>query len=462
MIFSSIEFIFYFIPGFFLLYGFTPEKYKNFVLLVGSLIFYSLGEPAYLVHLMLSVLINYFVGLHLGGGRKKSKYYKDGTYYRNDKFHKRRKALLIVAIAANLGVLFLCKGGINDMGLPLGISFYTFQIVSYLIDVYRGDIGREYSFVRLATYITMFPQLIAGPIVNYGEVKSALHKRVCSREGFQQGLKVFIVGLAAKVLLADRVGLLWREVQVTGFESISTPLAWLGALAYSMRIYFDFYGYSLMAIGLGRMLGFELPKNFNHPYMAGSVREFYRNWHMTLGRWFVRYIYIPLGGSRRGELITMRNLLVVWLFTSLWHGGTVNFLIWGMSLWLLIMLERRVQRMRIGGKLRLLSHVYLWFVIPITWMCFAISDLSQLQIYLGRMFGMGEILNGRGGDWMAALSNYGLLLGICFIACTPLLEKLFHRWKDKLPGMLVLAALIWACVHRLLLEGGNPFMYFRF
>ena len=267
--------------------------------------------------------------------------------------------------------------------------------------------------------------------------------------------------------MADRLGLLWREVQVTGFESISTPLAWIAAVAYSMKLYFDFYGYSLMAVGLGQMLGFSLPSNFNDPYMASSVRTFYRRWHMTLGRWFSRYVYIPLGGNRKGEWRTLFNLLCVWLLTALWHGSTLNFLIWGLMLWALIVLERQLGRLGAEklvshGVLRVLPHLYLWFVIPVSWMCFAITDLSQLGIYLGRMFGVVEGIRVSAGDWVKAVTNYGALFAAGAIACTPVLGKLFRKFKDSLPGMFLLILLFWLCVWRLQVEGQNPFMYLNF
>lgn len=423
-------------------------------LLSGSLIFYAFGEPRHLILLMISVLINYFVGLHIWPtrGNGKNKYRKD----------KSKKILFAVAIAGNLICLAFFKGGLSESGLPLGISFYTFQILSYLIDVYRGEIKRERSFVKLATYITMFPQLVSGPIVSYGEVQGALSERKMTAEGMQDGLKVFILGLVSKVLLADRIGLLWREVQVTGFESISTPMAWMAAVAYSLKIYFDFYGYSLMAIGLGRMFGFELPENFRTPYMARSVRDFYRRWHMTLGRWFCKYVYIPLGGNRKGELRTALNLLTVWGLTSLWHGSTANFFLWGGLLWFLIVMERQFEKTGIGKHLKVLPHLYLWAVIPVTWMCFAITDISQLQIYLGRMLGFTQGINVKGNDWMGALKNYGPLFAVCLFSCTPAVKKLYRKWKEKIPVLLALGVLFWICIWRITVEGNNPFMYFRF
>ncbi len=464
MIFSSIEFLFCFLPVFLLLYGITPGPYKNVTLLSGSLIFYAMGELRFLPVLMISVLANFLLSQHFSAAAgKKGKNRKQ----KSRKAIRKNKLLLSVAAVGNIGALVLFKLGTDEESLPLGLSFYTFQVMSYLIDVYRGEQKKETSLVRFATYICMFPQLVSGPIVAYGEVREELRSREFTAEGIQQGLKVFTVGLVSKVLLADRIGLLWQEVQVTGFESISTPLAWIAAIAYSLKIYFDFYGYSLMAVGLGQMLGFRLPENFQEPYMAVSVRDFYRRWHMTLGRWFRRYVYIPMGGSRKGELRTVCNLLAVWFLTSVWHGNTANFLIWGMMLWLFIVFERQLEALGVTklfqkGALKVIPHLYLLAVIPVTWMCFAVTDVSQLQIYFGRMFGTLEGIRVSAADWRKALETYWYLFAAGFLGCTPLLKRLFYRWKDSLAGMLVLAVLFWVCVWRLGVEGQNPFMYSSF
>lgn len=435
------------------------------MLLAGSLIFYTLGEPKFLILLLASVLMNYYIGLHLEQmPRQKGKRNKR----EKNLYDKKRKWLFRAALALNIGMLAACKLLLPKDTLPLGVSFYTFQILSYLFDVYRGDQQKEDSLVRFATYVTMFPQLVSGPIVSYGEVREHLVRREFSLGKLQDGLKVFTVGLASKVLLADRLGFLWQEVQVTGFESISTPLAWLAAVAYSMKIYFDFYGYSLMAVGLGRMLGFELPENFRTPYMARSVREFYRRWHITLGRWFRRYVYIPLGGNRKGELRTSCNLLVVWVLTAVWHGCTANFLIWGILLWLLILFERQLSlalgqyRILERGILQVIPHLYLWAVIPVTWICFAVTDIPQLQIYLGRLFGAREGIRVSSMDWFRALQSYWYLFAGGALACTALPGRLFRRWKDSLIGTVVLVALFWLCVWRIQVEGNNPFMYSNF
>ena len=465
MVFSSLTFLFLFFPLVMGVYYLCPRALRNLWLLLTSLLFYAWGEPVYIRLMAASILFNYLCGLGVAALQKREK-------------KRLAKGLLILCIAGNIGALGLFKyadlliGTVNniagskiallELALPIGISFYTFQILSYQIDVYRGEVSREYSFLKFATYVIMFPKLISGPITRYGDISDSLTERTFTVRGLEDGMKLFILGLAAKVLLADRVGILWHEVQVTGFESISTPLAWLAAIAYSMEIYFDFWGYSLMAMGLGRMMGIELPANFRRPYMARSVRDFYRRWHMTLGQWFCRYVYIPLGGSRQGELRTIFNLLVVWMLTAFWHGAGWNFFCWGGLLWICIVLERQLGRLKFVHKMKVLPHIYLWLVIPMSWMCFAITDLSQLQVYLDKMLWLVPGFSGGYEDAWKALSTYGGLLLVSGLACTPVIEKLYHKWQDKLPVKVLLSGLFWYCIWRLLLEGNNPFMYFSF
>ena len=452
MVFSSVEFLLWFLPIFFILYALFPERFRNVLLLAGSLVFYALGEPRFLLLLVVSVLVNYLIGILLGAG-------------------DRHRGVLFFAITGNVGILLLFKVAMRGAAIPLGVSFYTFQILSYLIDVYQGTIPAERSLIKVATYVTMFPQLVSGPIVNYSEVSDAMAKRRMTWQSVQSGLKLFTLGLAAKVLIADRVGLLWNDVQVRGFESISTPLAWLGAIAFSFKIYFDFYGYSLMAMGLGAMMGFRYPENFRNPYMAISVRDFYRRWHITLGRWFCNYIYIPLGGNREGELCTARNLLIVWALTGLWHGSSGNFLIWGILLWALIVVERLIDGFlnrysngeeNIWKRLHVLPHLYVLAVIPVTWMCFAITDVKELAVYLGRMFGQMPQYTVMPNDWRVALQNYGGLFVLAFAASTPLVMRLYRRWKESAVVNVLLALLFWICVWRIMEEGSNPFLYFKF
>lgn len=446
MVFSSIEFLLYFLPVFILVYIIVPQKLKNVVLVLGSMVFYAYGDLFGLGLLAVSTAVNYLLARVI-----------------------HRRTGLVAALAVNIGVLILFKYYQGGAMLPMGISFYTFQIASYLVDVYRGEVAAERNFIDFAAYVMMFPKLVMGPITSYKDLRRQLHRRRCDAECMQDGLKLFILGLGGKVLLADRLALLWNEVQVTGFESISTPLAWIAAVAYSLQLYFDFAGYSVMAMGLGRMLGFKLPENFRQPYMSASVREFYRRWHMSLGNWFCKYVYIPLGGSRKGEGRTVCNLLAVWLLTSLWHGITPNFMVWGMGICLLIVLERqvgrlwrRVTRNKAGSKAPMICHLYLVAVIPVTWMCFAITDLEQLGIYLRRMFGLGDAVAMYVGDWQKALGDYGLLLAAGIVASTPLVRWIYQKLEKKWFGMILLAACFWFCIHRILLQGENPFMYRNF
>lgn len=450
MVFSSIEFLLYFLPVFILVYIIVPQKLKNVVLVLGSMVFYAYGDLFGLGLLAVSTAVNYLLARVI-----------------------HRRAGLVAALAVNIGVLILFKYYQGGAMLPMGISFYTFQIASYLVDVYRGEVAAERNFIDFAAYVMMFPKLVMGPITSYKDLRRQLHRRRCDAECMQDGLKLFILGLGGKVLLADRLALLWNEVQVTGFESISTPLAWIAAVAYSLQLYFDFAGYSVMAMGLGRMLGFKLSENFRQPYMSASVREFYRRWHMSLGNWFCKYVYIPLGGSRKGEGRTVCNLLAVWLLTSLWHGITPNFMVWGMGICLLIVLERQVGRLwrrvtgnragsKAGSKAPMICHLYLVAVIPVTWMCFAITDLEQLGIYLRRMFGLGDAVAMYVGDWQKALGDYGLLLAAGIVASTPLVRWIYQKLEKKWFGMILLAACFWFCIHRILLQGENPFMYRNF
>lgn len=436
-----------FLPVFLIIYRLTPSLYRNSILFAGSLLFYAVGSPKYLLLLLSSVFINFLFSRRMWEGFRRG---------------KGMKPLFVTAVLINSGILIFCKYFLNE--LPLGISFYTFQVISYLSDLYRREMEAEPSLVRFATYITMFPQLISGPIVKYGEVKDDLLHREFTMAGFEEGMKLFTVGLAEKVLLADRLGFLWQEVRVTGFESISTPLAWLAAAAYSLKIYFDFAGYSMMAVGLGKVLGFTLPRNFNHPYMALSVREFYHRWHMTLGRWFRQYVYIPLGGNRKGGIRTVLHLLLVWVLTAVWHGETANFLLWGLLLWLFIVLEKGL--MALGYEkwmqyrwVRFLAHLWVPMVISVTWICFAITDLSQLGICLRRMFGIGEGIRVSSGDWLRALGSYWYLFLAGGVACTPVFEKIYKKCKNQIWFSTLLVILFWICVWRIRVEGNNPFMY---
>ncbi|MBQ8116458.1 MAG: MBOAT family protein [Lachnospiraceae bacterium] len=462
MIFSSLIFLLYFLPAFFFLYWVFPEKYRNFALLAGSAVFYGYGAPERLVPILVLTVVNFWLGLAFGrkigpigeesgenGGGKKSR-------------HIKPKLILSVGVAFNVGALVYFR--MRQVSLP-GISFYTFTMIAYLADVYRKKIPREVRLSHLTTYAVMFPKMLCGPITRYGELKAEVSERKFDANTVQEGLGLFILGLTYKVLLADRIGYLWNQVHTIGYENLSTPYAWLAAVAYSMQIYLDFQGYSLMAVGLGRMLGFHLPENFHEPYMATGIRDFYRRWHMTLGGWFRDYVYIPLGGSRKGRLRTVVNLFAVWLLTSLWHGFGINFLMWGGLLWLFIVWERFWVGTKLAQKLkglRFLVHPYVWAVIPVTWVCFAITDPVELYTYLGRMFGVVPGVNVKATDWLRAIDMYRYQLIACLVACTPVVRILYGKLKETIVCKLALAMAFWFCVWRLSLAGNNPFMYLNF
>lgn len=471
MVFSSIAFIMYFMPVFFLVYYILPASYKNAWLFLASLGFYYYGvrgNPGYLLLMIMSVVVNFVAGKLIAAQKTK----------------RARKAWLVVGVVYDLGWLILFKylgflienlnalfGAMHvkvqletwNLILPIGISFYTFQIISYLVDVYRRETKAEKSLISLGTYLCMFPQLIAGPIVNYHLIQEQLHKRKHSMVKVESGLKVFALGLAYKVLLANRVGHLWTEVTAIGYESISTPLAWMSIVAYSLQLYFDFYGYSLMAIGLGRMMGFDFPQNFNNPYMAVSMTDFWRRWHMTLGGWFREYVYIPLGGNRGGFAKTVRNMFVVWLLTGLWHGASWNFVLWGLLLFVLLFVEKAGLG-KVLERHKVLGHIYMILWIPLSWLVFVITDLSQLGIYLQKLFpffgSTGTVLFQ--GDYLKYGKTYGIYLVLGILFATGVQEKLLKKNKNRLWVILLLLALFWASVYCMYLGMDDPFLYFRF
>ena len=471
MVFSSIAFIMYFMPVFFLVYYILPASYKNAWLFLASLGFYYYGvrgNPGYLLLMIMSVVVNFVAGKLIAAQKTK----------------RARKAWLVVGIVYDLGWLILFKylgflienlnalfGAMHvkvqletwNLILPIGISFYTFQIISYLVDVYRRETKAEKSLISLGTYLCMFPQLIAGPIVNYHLIQEQLHKRKHSMEKVESGLKVFALGLAYKVLLANRVGHLWTEVTAIGYESISTPLAWMSIVAYSLQLYFDFYGYSLMAIGLGRMMGFDFPQNFNNPYMAVSMTDFWRRWHMSLGSFFRDYVYIPLGGNRGGFAKTVRNMFVVWLLTGLWHGASWNFVLWGLLLFVLLFVEKAGLG-KVLERHKALGHIYMILWIPLSWLVFVITDLSQLGIYLQKLFpffgSTGTVLFQ--GDYLKYGKTYGIYLVLGILFATGVQEKLLKKNKNRLWVILLLLALFWASVYCMYLGMDDPFLYFRF
>lgn len=462
MVFSSIEFIFRFFVVFIIAYFLTPDKYKNVTLLVSSLIFYAFGEPKYVLVMMLSIGVNYIISRIM----EKSNH---------------GKAWLITAIAYNILVLGVFKylnfiiDNINrmlgkdiltnvDIVLPIGISFYTFQIISYMVDVYKKKFSVSKSIIPFATYVSMFPQLIAGPIVNYDEVRNELRVRKVTKKDIEVGTVAFVIGLAYKVILANQIGTLWNGVQTAGVYGITSSVAWLGAWGYSFQLYFDFAGYSMMAIGLGRIMGFYIPVNFSDPYTAKSATEFWRRWHITLGRWFREYVYIPLGGNRKGKKRMAINLLITWLLTGLWHGASWNFVIWGLMFFVILIIEK-VFVYKYLDKSKVIGHIYMLLLIPVTWMVFAITSVKDVLLYLKRMFfipieGTVEI---NGGELLSGyIADYWWLLLICAICSTPIPINILDKHFEKMSTKIVLLVLFWISIYLLLTSVENPFLYFRF
>ena len=456
MIFSSLLFIFWFIPIFFTIYYIVPMRFRNPVLFAGSIVFYAWGEPKYLILLAVSILVNFLAGLLIDRHRGRMD-----------------RAVLVAAIIFDVGMLFFFKyinffiENINAMAhtgiskvnisLPLGISFYTFQIMSYVIDLYRGKVKVEKSMIDLGTYLCMFPQLIAGPIVVYGDVARSLKEREIDPVSIEEGVRLFVIGLGSKVLIANNAGELWNEISTMGYDNLSAPMAWLGMAAYTIQIYFDFNGYSMMAIGLGKMLGFEFPRNFDLPYTSRSITEYWRRWHMTLSGWFRDYLYIPLGGNRRGRLRTVFNLFIVWFVTGFWHGADWNFILWGLYFFVLLMIERAGFKDYLDRH-PFISHIYALLAIGFGWMLFAITDLKELMIYLSRLF-VGGVSN----EILYYVRNYGFILILGCVLSSGAVNRLYERIKNR--GAVVLPALtviFLLCIAFLADAGYNPFLYFRF
>ena len=455
--FASLEFIFRFLPVFLILYYAFPTKHRNTILLLGSTVFYAVGEPVFVLLLVFLTWLNYFIGNQM---------WKQHCGYEIRRWHKiARKKYLIAIVVVDVLVLLVFKAlGLFVSGslLPLGISFYIFKMISYQADLYRGEITTQPHFMDTALYFMVFPQIAQGPIMRYEEGQTYA-SRYYSLKGFEDGLKYFVIGLAMKVLLADRLAILWKDLQMIGYQSISTPLAWLGAAGYSLQLYFDFWGYSLMASGLMVMLGFDFIENFHHPYASKSISEFYRRWHMTLGRWFRDYVYFPMGGSRCNKKKMVVNLAVVWLLTGLWHGEGINYLIWGMVLGLLIIMEK-LWYGKYLQKIPVLGHLYLLLLIPLSWVVFALQDLGQLGIYFSRLFPFfgegGVAVNGQ--DVVKYLQNYGLLFVVGIVLCIPAVSEFYENHKKNPFVILLLFFLFWFSIYFVSSTAGNPFMYLNF
>jgi len=478
MVFSSITFLFTFLPIVLLLYHMAPDKAKNGILWIASLAFYAWGEPVYVLLMILSTCLDYMMGRMV-------------EHYRGK---WQAKLGLIISLAGNLGLLGVFKyagfvvGNINaifqaiaplshyvieapKLALPIGISFYTFQTMSYTIDVYRGEVKAQHNFITFGAFVALFPQLIAGPIVRYQDIAAQLEHRSFTWDGFAAGIRRFLIGMSKKVLLANNIGLLWDTIGIQQGGADSVLQAWLGAMAYAFQIYFDFSGYSDMAIGLGKMFGFDFPENFNYPYISLNFTEFWRRWHMTLGRWFRDYVYIPLGGNRRGKIIWVRNIFIVWFLTGFWHGASWNFVLWGLFFGVLLMAEK-LYLLKLLSKLpRFVQWFCMWGLLNLSWILFALDDLSDVARYWGSMFGLHTSFCT--AKALYQLSTNLLLLAICALAATPLPRKLTGLFKTILPKRVenlvvpiiqcvAMAFLMLLCTAYLVSGSYNPFLYFRF
>lgn len=464
MRFSSLPFLFGFLPITLAIYFAVPIQWRNLALLLTSLVFYGWGEPVYLGIMVLSILIDYTHGLLVERYRSRDKL---------------ARWFVAESVILNLGLLGFFKywdffaenlsrlPGITlpalGLPLPIGISFFTFQTMSYTIDVYRRDAPAQRDIVAFGAYVTMFPQLVAGPIVRYREVAAELKERVNTTADFAAGAGRFTVGLAKKVLLANSIGALWdAELAAQSAGMLTAFGGWLGIAAYGFQIYFDFSGYSDMAIGMGRMLGFHFPENFDYPYTAASVTEFWRRWHISLTTWFREYLYIPLGGSRKGTWRTVRNIFLVWLCTGFWHGASWNFILWGLHFFLWLMLEKYLLKDFLQRLPRWLRHAYTLLVVFAGWGIFAMEDLSVCGGYFRVCFGGGALWSAVDGYY---LRTYAVLLVLLTVGSANTVkavwERLPERAREALAPVLMLAGLV-LCTAYLVDGSYNPFLYFRF
>lgn len=463
MLFSGIPFLFYFLPCVLLIYFIVPQKGRNAVLLAASLFFYGWGEPKFLLFMVFSIVQGYVFARLIGRGRRK-------------------KLFLTLSLVLSFALLGYCKyadffienfnavTGLSlpllKIALPIGISFYTFQIASYEIDVYRGDVAAQHNFIDFAAYVAMFPQLIAGPIVRYRDIAPQLKERTHSLETAASGASRFAVGLGKKVLVANVLAQLVSAYKASAEQT--ALYAWLYAIAFTLQIYFDFSGYSDMAIGLGRIFGFSFPENFRYPYIAKSITEFWRRWHMSLGTWFRDYLYIPLGGSRCSRIRHIFNILVVWMATGFWHGAAWNFVFWGLFYAVLLMAEKFFLLPALK-KGRALPHVYVLLAVTLGFVLFDAASLKDALHQLGTLFGAGTA-SGLGTDALYMLRSYGVVLALAVLGATPLPAMLWKKAQEakSLAPVLTVAeplctfALLALCTAFLVDGSFNPFLYFRF
>lgn len=464
MVFSDSVFLFMFLPLTLAVYYAVPFAFKNTVLFLTGLLFYAWGEPVYVLIMLLSTAIDYCAGRLMD---------------RFDSNKKIRKATLLVSVVMNLSLLGIFKYGsffigsvngifgsaIPDPGLPLpiGISFFTFQSMSYTIDLYRRNIKVQKNFIDFAAFVTMFPQIVAGPIVRYEDVSAQLASRTVDFRSMSDGITRFVCGMCKKVLIANSIGALWTDVKAQDYASMPAATAWLGIAAFTLQIYFDFSGYSDMAIGLGKMLGFDFPENFRYPYNSKSVAEFWRRWHITLGDWFKSYVYFPLGGSRGSTAATIRNTLIVWLLTGLWHGASWNFILWGLYYGVLIILEKFVFRRLLERTPSALRHILTMLAVVFGWVIFEITSPASELEFVKAMLGFGGSF--ANSFTLNALHNYAVTFIAAIAISTGIPLKICKKLPEKRADTLSLvgeAAGMTACIACLVDSGYNPFLYFNF
>lgn len=465
MLFSSITFLYYFLPIVLGLYYLVPAKWKNLVLFLSSLVFYAWGEPKYVFLMLGSIMIGYAAGMLM------------------DKLP--RKPIMVVSVGAclfaliyfkyadflvsNINVVLKTELPVLNIALPIGISFYTFQIISYIVDVYRGTVVKQTSFLQLATYISMFPQLIAGPIVRYADINEQLKKRELVSNAIANGIVRFTLGLGKKVLIANQLGELCQVFRDSSEKTIL--FYWVYAVATSLQVYFDFSGYSDMAIGLGKLLGFSFPENFNYPFMSKSVTEFWRRWHISLGRWFRDYVYIPLGGNRKGIARQLVNILVVWMLTGFWHGAQWNFVIWGLFFAILLMIEKMWLYNKLQAS-KIWNRIYMFLVVTVSFVIFGANNMSELFADIENLFFLGDVSRMEivGTECLYYLRSYGGILLIAILGATNLPKGGYLKLQDTtsfskllvvVEPLVILAVLLLSTAY--LIDGSfNPFLYFRF
>lgn len=463
MLFTSISFLYYFLPIVIILYFIVPKKFKNFIIFLSSIFFYFCGEPIYTFLMIGEIFIAYVGARYLEKHRKKS--------------------ILVSLLAIHIGALGLFKysdftiNNINQifgskipllkLALPIGISFYTFQIISYVVDVYRGKVKAQKSFLKLATYVSLFPQLIAGPIVRYETIEKELDNRTSNFENFAYGVRRFVIGLGKKVLIANMLGELCDVFSTTNEKSVL--FYWIFAISYSLQIYFDFSAYSDMAIGLGRMFGFHFLENFNYPYISKSITEFWRRWHMSLSSWFRDYVYIPLGGNRKGTIILVRNIFIVWALTGIWHGANWTFIIWGLMYGIMLIIEKLFLTKHLEKMPSILQRIYVLFTVMISFIIFNANSIGEAWNNIIGLFGTnGESLIN--ASTVYYLKSYLVVLVIAIIGSTPLLKNIIEKLKTKtnankiinLLEPIAMASILIIVTAYLVDNSYNPFLYFRF